>query len=259
MNSPIQDGVKLHVVSFSDSGIQAAKQLADCWLLQPGFSAYGNCHFTALSSIHTEQQATAIAQQSDMIFVLGDGNPASKTQALQWLVQACKTQEVLCYAIIHRANPDFADNHTADIWNQANNVLQIRTTPADSHQTVSALMTEAVMGIATCLLANSLVAVDFDDIKTMMKYDRNIEISSAEASGSQRAAQAAQKALRQLPDINNARAIIANIDIGDIDLAEYQMAANAIEHAASEQCATLTCTSHNPSSNAFKLRITAIF
>ncbi len=252
------EGVRLHVVSFSDSGFQASKQLANSWLLQPGFSRCGGCQFTELKSILTEHQATAIAQQSDMVFILGEENPASKTQSLQWLIQACKTQEVLCYAIIHSTNPDFAGSITADTWQLADNVLCIPAAQTDTHQTASRLMTEAVMCIATCLLANSLVAVDFDDIKTMMQYGRIAEISTSEAIGSQRAIQATKDALCQLPNIKNARAIIANIETGDIDLTEYEIVTDSINNAATEQCLTMTCTAYNQSSNKFKLRITAL-
>lgn len=252
------DGVQIHIVSFGDDGNTAAEMLAQLHLMQPSASKYGRCTFTRLTPLMTAKDIDAITRNTHLVFILGSDNQTEVQHALSLLINACRENSILCYAVINIHGTDETEiNNPCSL---ANNTLLIPADKTISNLSVCDLMKEAVLNVTNPLLGGGIVAVDFDDIKTVMQCGKGAQISIAEATGSQRAKQATHDALRYIPRPKDALAIICNIETSsDFQLDEFDAVSEVINQAFSEQCFAINCSTFNPIADALKVRITAFY
>ena len=195
-----------------------------------------------------------------MAFILGSDSQIDYQSAISLLIKICHENSILCYSILSIKNSVGADNEITTPCRQANNTLLIPADKSTTNVRVCDLMKEAVLNITNSLLGTGVVAVDFDDIKTVMQRGKTAQFSIAEAAGKQRAKQAAHSALQCLPSASKSASMICNIECGgDFQLDEFNTVTEAIEAAVSEQCLIMTCSTFNPIADAWKVRITAFY
>jgi len=115
-----------------------------------------------------------------------------------------------------------------------------RNTPIlDAFTTADDVLRQAIQGISDLILVPGLINLDFADVKTIMSGMGVAMMGTAQAEGSSRAMEAAQRAISSplLEDasVNGARGVIINVTGGpDMSLMEVNEALTVIQEAAHE-------------------------
>jgi cell division protein FtsZ len=115
-----------------------------------------------------------------------------------------------------------------------------RTTPlTDAFSLADDVLRQAIQGISDLILTPGLINLDFADVKTIMSGMGVAMMGTGTAEGSDRAMQAAQKAISSplLEDssVHGARGVIINVTGGpDLSLVEVNEASCVIQEAAHE-------------------------
>ena len=120
----------------------------------------------------------------------------------------------------------------------------------------------AVQGITDLILLDGLINVDFADVRTVMSEMGMAMMGTGDASGSDRAAVAAEGAIRcpLLEDVNlqGAKGILVNITSGfDLTLGEFEDVGNTIREFADEDATIIVGSVFDPDLND-QLRVTVV-
>ena len=120
----------------------------------------------------------------------------------------------------------------------------------------------AVQGITDLILLDGLINVDFADVRTVMSEMGMAMMGTGDASGADRAAIAAEGAIRcpLLEDVNlqGAKGILVNITSGyDLTLGEFEDVGNTIREFADEDATIIVGSVFDPDMND-QLRVTVV-
>lgn len=253
-------GVQFHIVSFGDDGHMAAEMLAQTHLMPPGGTEDGRCFFTKLTPLMTEKDIEAITRNIDMVFILGSDDKIEYKNTLSLLLDNCLENAIRCYSILSIKNSASSDNDIISVCERTNNTLLLAADQSISNVGVFNLMKEAVLNVTNPLLGRGILAVDFDDIKTVMRCGKTAQFSTVEVTGSQFAKQAVHDAIHALPSPDKALAILCNIEAGsDFSLDTFNAVYEEIDKAVGEQCTTINCSTFNPHADVLKVLVTAFY
>jgi cell division protein FtsZ len=128
--------------------------------------------------------------------------------------------------------------------------------------TVDDVLLNAVQGIADLIIRPGMINADFADVRTVMSEMGMAMMGSGTAQGSNRAAEAAEKAVKSplLDDIDfhGARGILVNIAAGiDISLGEFSEVGGTIEEFAADNATIVVGTVIDPAMGE-DLRVTVV-
>ena len=120
------------------------------------------------------------------------------------------------------------------------NVVARNTTLSEAFEIANDVLRQAVEGISNLVTQGGLINLDFADVKTIMSQMGMALMGTGQASGENRALEAAQQAisspLLEEAAIDGARGILFNVTGGpDITLHEIHEAAQLIQEAAHEE------------------------
>ncbi len=120
----------------------------------------------------------------------------------------------------------------------------------------------AVQGIAELITREGMVNVDFADVKTVMSEMGMAMMGTGHATGENRAAEAADKALHSplLDDIDlrGARGVLVNITSGyDLSMGQYKAVGSAVHQYASEEATIVIGTAFDPEMED-EIRVTVV-
>jgi len=120
------------------------------------------------------------------------------------------------------------------------NVVARNTTLSEAFEIANDVLRQAVEGISNLVTQGGLINLDFADVKTIMSQMGMALMGTGQASGENRAMEAAQQAisspLLEEAAIDGARGILFNVTGGpDITLHEIHEAAQLIQEAAHEE------------------------
>ncbi len=120
------------------------------------------------------------------------------------------------------------------------NVVARNTTMSEAFNIANDVLRQAVEGISNLVTQGGLINLDFADVKTIMSQMGMALMGTGQASGENRAMEAAQQAisspLLEEAAIDGARGILFNVTGGpDITLHEIHEAAQLIQEAAHEE------------------------
>jgi cell division protein FtsZ len=118
-------------------------------------------------------------------------------------------------------------------------VLGEDTTLLDAFRASNGVLQGAVAGIAEVINVPGLVNVDFADVRTLMSENGMAMMGSATASGKDRAAVAAERAMSSplLEDVNlsGARGVLVNISSSpNLTMKEYKQITNSVQFAVED-------------------------
>lgn len=263
MNNPDNEtiyGPQFHIVSFGDDGHSVAEMLVQTHLMQPDGSKLGRCVFTRLTPLMTAKDIETITRNTDMVFILGSDSQTDEKHTLSLLIDSCLENSIYCYSILNIKSSTSSDNDIITQSKRTNNTLLIPADQSISNVGVYILMKEAVLNFTEPLLAHGLVGVDFEDVTSVLKCGNIAQFSIAEATGNERATQAAHDALSHLPNPKEALSILCNIEAGsDFRMNELEEIGNIICSAVSDNCTYILCSTFNPHADALKVRVTAFY
>ncbi len=120
----------------------------------------------------------------------------------------------------------------------------------------------AVQGISELITRDGLINVDFADVRTVMSEMGMAMMGSGVATGSNRAAEAAEKAIRSplLEDMSlqGARGVLVNVTGGfDMSVSEYNEVGDIVREFAAEDATVIVGTVIDPEVND-ELRVTVV-
>ena len=120
----------------------------------------------------------------------------------------------------------------------------------------------AVQGISELITRDGLINVDFADVRTVMSEMGMAMMGTGVATGSGRAEEAAEKAIRSplLEDINlrGARGVLVNITAGlDFSVGEYEQVGGVVREFAADEATVVIGTVIDPEVND-ELRVTVV-
>ena len=124
------------------------------------------------------------------------------------------------------------------------------------------VLLHAVQGIAELITRPGLINVDFADVKTVMSEMGAAMMGSGEASGENRAREAAEKAIRSplLEDINlaGAKGILVNITAGlNLAIGEFDEVGNTVREFADDDATVVVGTVIDPEMKE-EMRVTVV-
>ncbi|MGB1906721.1 MAG: cell division protein FtsZ, partial [Spongiibacter sp.] len=141
-------------------------------------------------------------------------------------------------------------------------VLGKQTSLLDAFKAANDVLLGAVQGIADLIIRPGMINVDFADVRTVMSEMGMAMMGSGVARGENRAAEAAEAAIRSplLEDVNlqGARGILVNITAGlDLSLGEFSDVGDTIKEFASEDATVVVGTVIDPEMSD-ELRVTVV-
>ncbi|MRI35373.1 cell division protein FtsZ [Endozoicomonas sp. OPT23] len=120
----------------------------------------------------------------------------------------------------------------------------------------------AVQGISELITRDGLINVDFADVRTVMSEMGMAMMGTGSATGSNRAIEAAERAIRSplLEDVNlqGARGVLVNITAGlDLSVGEFHEVGETVKEFASDNATTVVGTVIDPDMSD-ELRVTVV-
>src|SRR5215472_12133243 len=141
-------------------------------------------------------------------------------------------------------------------------IIDRTTSMLDAFATADAVLRQAIQGISDLILVPGMINLDFADVKTIMARMGPAMMGTGIADGSDRAMEAARKAisspLLEGASLNGARGVIINVTGGiDLSLVEVSEASSIVQEAADEDANIIFGAVVDPVLNG-KVKITVI-
>ncbi len=204
------------------------------------------------------ERIAEVLQGTDMLFITTGMGGGTGTGAAPIIAQVAKEMGILTVAVVTRPFPfegrrrsQIADEGIRELGEYVDSLITIPnekllTILGKDASLLSAfakaddVLAGAVRGISDIIKRPGMINVDFADVKTVMSEMGMAMMGTGCASGTNRAREATEEAIRNplLEDVNlhGARGILVNITAGpDLSLGEYAEVGSIIEEFASDE------------------------
>lgn len=269
------DGVEF-ICANTDS--QALNNLKAKTILQlgsaitKGLGAGANPEIGRQSALEDRDEIAEVLSGADMVFITAGMGGGTGTGAAPIVAEVAKEMGILTVAVVTRPFPFEGKKRSAiaeqGIQALSENVDSLITIPneklldvlgkdaslLDAFKSANDVLLGAVKGIADLIMNPGMINVDFADVKTVMSEMGMAMMGTGVASGSDRAREAAEAAIRSplLEDVNlqGARGILVNITAGEnLSLGEFSEVGDTIEEFASDDATVVVGTVIDPTLN----------
>jgi cell division protein FtsZ len=263
VNRMIEDGVGGVEFIAVNTDAQAIKQSKAAIRMQIGQSltrglgAGANPEIGNLAVEESYQQMEEVLAGADMVFVTAGMGGGTGTGAAPAIAKIARELGALTIGVVTRPFKfeGFKRAKNAESGIQAmreavdtliiipnDRLLEIvdeKTPMVDAFREADAVLRQGVQGISDLIAVPGLINLDFADVKTVMSHKGTALMGIGIATGSNRAAEAAEKALNSPlleTSINGAHGVIMNITGGhNLSLFEVQEAAEIVAAASHEE------------------------
>ena len=226
--------------------------------LTKGLGAGTNPEIGRKAAEEDRERITEVLQGTDMVFITTGMGGGTGTGAAPVIAQIAKEMGILTVAVVTRPFP-FEGRRRLQIADEgiralAEHVDSLITIPNEKLLTILGkdasllsafakaddVLAGAVRGISDIIKRPGMINVDFADVKTVMSEMGMAMMGTGSATGSNRAREATEEAVRNplLADVvlNGARGILVNITAGpDLSLGEYEEVGSIIEAFACDE------------------------
>jgi cell division protein FtsZ len=225
--------------------------------LTRGLGAGANPEIGKKAVEESKQQIQEVLEGADMVFVTAGMGGGTGTGAAPAIAEISRKLGALTIGVVTRpfkfegskraANAASGINEMRDsvdtlIIIPNDRLLEIvdkKTHMIDAFREADSVLRQGVQGISDLIAVPGLINLDFADVKTVMSHKGTALMGIGIASGENRAAEAAQKAINSPlleTSINGAQGVIMNITGGrNLSLFEVQKAADMVSSAAHEE------------------------
>ncbi len=247
----------------ANTDAQALKKVGAKTVLQlgmnvtKGLGAGTNPEVGRQAAMEDRERIAEVLQGANMVFITTGMGGGTGTGAAPVIAEVAKEMGILTVAVVTRPFP-FEGKRRMQIADEgiralSEHVDSLITIPNEKLLTILGkdasllsafakaddVLAGAVRGISDIMQRPGLMNVDFADVRTVMSEMGMAMMGTGQASGPNRAREAAEAAIRNplLEDINlqGARGILVNITAGlDLSLGEYTEVGNIIEQFTSE-------------------------
>ena len=226
--------------------------------LTKGLGAGTNPDVGRKAAEEDRERIAEVLQGTDMVFITTGMGGGTGTGAAPVIAQIAKEMGILTVAVVTRPFP-FEGRRRLQIADEgiralAEHVDSLLTIPNEKLLTILGkdasllsafakaddVLAGAVRGISDIIKRPGMINVDFADVRTVMSEMGMAMMGTGSATGSNRAREATEEAVRNplLADVvlNGARGILVNITAGpDLSLGEYEEVGSIIEAFACDE------------------------
>jgi len=218
---------------------------------------------------------------TDMLFITAGMGGGTGTGAAPVVAQIAKEMGILTVAVVtkpfvfeRKKRMDLAEKGIENLGQYVDSLITIpneklipvlgkQTSLLEVFMTANDVLKGAVQGIAELITCPGLINVDFADVRTVMSEMGMAMMGSGEATGEDRAREAAEKAISSplLEDINisGAKGILVNVTAGlDLSIGELDDVGSIITELASEDATVVVGTVIDSEMEAGALRVTMV-
>jgi len=218
---------------------------------------------------------------TDMLFITAGMGGGTGTGAAPVVAQIAKEMGILTVAVVtkpfafeRKKRMDLAEKGIENLGQYVDSLITIpneklipvlgkQTSLLEVFMTANDVLKGAVQGIAELITCPGLINVDFADVRTVMSEMGMAMMGSGEATGEDRAREAAEKAISSplLEDINisGAKGILVNVTAGlDLSIGELDDVGSIITELASEDATVVVGTVIDSEMEAGTLRVTMV-
>ncbi len=221
-----------------------------------------------------------VLEGADMVFITAGMGGGTGTGAAPVVAQVAREMGVLTVAVVTKPFPfegkkrmSIAEEGIRELEREVDSLITIPNekllavlgrdlTLLNAFKSANDVLLGAVKGIAELITRPGLINVDFADVRTVMAEMGMAVMGSGEASGENRAREAAERAIAcpLLEDANiaGAHGILVNVTAGlDLSIGEFDEVGNAVKEFASDDATVVVGTVIDPELEG-ELRVTVV-
>ncbi len=245
-----------------------------------GLGAGANPEVGRQAAMEDRERIQEVLAGADMVFITAGMGGGTGTGGAPIVAQIAKELGILTVAVVTKPFPfegkrrmDVAMSGIEELKQHVDSLITIpneklltvlggQVTLLDAFRAANDVLLGAVQGIAELITRPGLINVDFADVRTVMSEMGMAMMGSGKASGSDRAREAAEAAVRSplLEDVNlaGARGILVNVTAGmDMAIGEFEEVGNTVKAFASENATVVVGTVIDPEMTD-ELRVTVV-
>ena len=245
-----------------------------------GLGAGANPNMGKEAALEDRERIAEALKGADMVFITAGMGGGTGTGAAPVVAEVARSMNILTVAVVTKPfafegkkRMALAEAGIKELSQHVDSLITIpnqkllsimgEDTPLlKAFSAVDDVLLGAVQGIADLIMRPGMINVDFADVRTVMSEMGMAMMGSGSASGSGRAREAAEAAIRspllEDVDLNGARGILVNIAAGvDISLGEFSEVGATIEEFASENATVVVGTVIDPEMGD-ELRVTVV-
>jgi len=270
----------------ANTDAQALKNLGARTLLQlgsgitRGLGAGANPSMGRDAALEDRDRIAESLNGSDMVFITAGMGGGTGTGAAPIVAEIAKEMGILTVAVVTKPfmfegkkRMRIAEEGIVELTQHVDSLITIpneklltilgeKTPLLEAFGSVDDVLSGAVQGIADLIIRPGMINVDFADVRTVMSEMGMAMMGSGNASGEDRAREAAESAIRSplLDDVDfkGARGVLVNIAAGtDISLGEFSEVGATVEEFASENATVVIGTVIDESMDD-ELRVTVV-
>jgi cell division protein FtsZ len=232
------------------------------------------------AAMEDRDRIVEVIEGADMLFITAGMGGGTGTGAAPIVAQVAKELGILTVAIVTKPfqmeggkRMQIAEHGIGELGKYVDSLITIpneklltvlggETTLLDAFRSANQVLQGAVQGIAELITRPGLINVDFADVRTVMSEMGMAMMGSGEASGEDRAREAAEAAASSplLEDINlaGANGILVNVTAGmDLSIGEFQEVGNTVKEYASPDATVVVGTVIDPDMTD-RIRVTVV-
>ena len=277
------DGVQF-ICANTDA--QSLNDLSNATVLQlggtltKGLGAGANPEVGRQAALEDKERIAQAIEGADMVFITAGMGGGTGTGGAPVIAEIAKQMGILTVGVVTRPfsfegrkRMAIADEGIAQLKERVDSLIIVPNekllqvlgkdmTVLNAFRQANDVLFGAVQGITDLILLDGLINVDFADVRTVMSEMGMAMMGTGDASGSDRAAIAAEGAIRcpLLEDVNlqGAKGILVNITSGfDLTLGEFEDVGNTIREFADEDATIIVGSVFDPDLND-QLRVTVV-
>ena len=238
--------------------------------LTKGLGAGANPDVGRQAAMEDRERISDALRGADMVFITAGMGGGTGTGAAPVVADVARELGILTVAVVTRPfiwegkmRMSVAEEGLRELKDKVDSLITVpnekllqvlgrSTTVLAAFSAANDVLLGAVQGIADLIIRPGMINVDFADVRTVMSEMGQAMMGTGEATGEDRAREAAEKAIRSplLEDINlqGARGILVNITAGpDLALGEFNDVLETVHSFAADSATTVVGTVIDPS------------
>ncbi len=245
-----------------------------------GLGAGANPEVGRQAAMEDRDRILEVIEGSDMLFITGGMGGGTGTGAAPVVAQVARELGILTVAVVTKPfemeggkRRAIAEQGIAELSKYVDSLITIpnqklltvlgpQTTLLDAFCAANQVLQGAVQGIAELITRPGLINVDFADVRTVMSEMGMAMMGTGEASGEDRAVEAAEAAvsspLLDDIDLSGAKGVLVNVTAGmDLSIGEFDIVGKTIKEFASDDATVVVGTVIDPEMTG-SMRVTVV-
>ncbi|MGD1976244.1 MAG: cell division protein FtsZ [Gammaproteobacteria bacterium] len=245
-----------------------------------GLGAGANPEIGRQAAMEDRDRIQEVIEGTDMLFITAGMGGGTGTGAAPVVAQVAKELGILTVAVVTKPfdmegpkRLSVSEQGIADLSKYVDSLITIpnqklltvlgaETTLLDAFGAANQVLQGAVQGIAELITRPGLINVDFADVRTVMSEMGLAMMGTGEASGDDRATEAAEAAvsspLLDDIDLSGANGVLVNVTAGmDLAIGEFDTVGKVVKQFASDDATVVVGTVIDPEMSG-KMRVTVV-